>query len=117
MKLKGIDPLKLLETLQEGVVVHSATTQVLYANPRALEIMRLSENQVLGKNAFEPEWRFIDKHHKLMPHQDFPVNRALAEKKPFQILKLAFVIVQPMQSRGYCAMHFLSLMRRAILQV
>ena len=80
MEINDIDPLQLLESLQEGVVVHSASTEILYANPRALELLRLTEEQALGKDALDPNWRFIDSHHKVMTHQEFPVNRVLSEK-------------------------------------
>lgn len=79
MKLKDLDPTVLLEGLREGVVVHSATTEILYANSRALELLRLTEAQIQGKDALDPSWRFIDSQNRLMAHQDFPVNRVLAE--------------------------------------
>ena len=82
MEIHDIDALELLEALQEGVVVHAATTEILYANPKALEILRLTEEQALGKDALDPEWRFIDANYKVMPHQKFPVNRVLSEKGP-----------------------------------
>lgn len=81
MELKNIDPKVLLEGLREGVVVHSATTEILYANPVALQILRLTEAQILGKNALDPSWRFIDGHGQLMTHQEYPVNRVLSEGK------------------------------------
>lgn len=82
MEINDIDSLELLEALQEGVVVHDATTKILYANPRALEILRLTEEQALGKDAIDPEWRLIDSNSKVMPHQKYPVNRVLSEKEP-----------------------------------
>ena len=88
MEIKNIDPIKLIESLQEGVVVHSKTTEVRYANPRALEILRLTKKQVEGKDAFDPQWRFIDSENKLLPHQDYPVNRVLTEKQPINNIEI-----------------------------
>lgn len=88
MELKDLDPTALLEGLREGVVVHSATTEILYANPRALELLRLTEAQVMGKDALDPNWRFVDSRNRLMVHQDYPVNRVLAEGKSIQNLEV-----------------------------
>lgn len=81
MDIKDIDPLQLLETLQQGVVVHNVSTEILYANPKALEILRLTEQQALGKDALDPEWRFINSQHNLMPLQEYPVNQVLRLKQ------------------------------------
>lgn len=81
MELRDIDPKVLLEGLREGVVVHSVTTEIIYANPKALELLRLTEAQALGKDALDPSWRFIDSQNRLMTHQDFPVNRVLSEER------------------------------------
>ncbi|MCW9036248.1 MAG: diguanylate cyclase [Rhodospirillales bacterium] len=81
MDIKNIDPQELLNSLQAGVVVHSPTTEILYANPMSLEILRLTENQVIGKDALDPNWRMLDNHHKPLTTEQYPVNRVLREKR------------------------------------
>jgi diguanylate cyclase (GGDEF)-like protein/PAS domain S-box-containing protein len=81
MKINDIDPLNILETLQEGVLVHDATAAVRYANPKALELLRLTEEQALGRAAKAPGWRLIDSRHRAMPERELPVNRVLAERR------------------------------------
>jgi len=71
----------LISKLQIGVVVHNALSQVVYANPKALEILRLSHEQILGKDALDEEWQFLDCHLKPMPPECFPVKLVLANKK------------------------------------
>jgi len=88
MQLNDIDPLQLIESLQEGVVVHDAKTKVIYANPKALEILRLSEEQALGLDALDPMWRFVDTNYNVMPYRDFPVSRVIAEKSALSNLEL-----------------------------
>ncbi|WP_430461053.1 sensor domain-containing diguanylate cyclase [Thalassolituus sp. LLYu03] len=82
MELNDIDPVQLLGTLQQGIVVHCASTEILYANPKALELLRLSEAQALGKDALDPAWHFIDNQHNTLQPEQYPVNRVLASKTP-----------------------------------
>ncbi len=88
MNPDNIDLTKLIKSLKEGVVVHDVSTKILYANPSALDILRLTEEQVLGKSALDPEWRFIDSNYKLLSHQDYPVNRVLAKQKEIENLEI-----------------------------
>ena len=73
-----IDPQPLLRNLPAGVVVHAADTRILYANPRALALLRLTEEQALGRQALCPEWQLIDESSRPLPVADYPVNRVLA---------------------------------------
>jgi len=57
MPYEAIDASALLNSLHAGVVVHGPGTEILYANPRALELLRLTATQALGKAALDPEWR------------------------------------------------------------
>lgn len=78
MPYEAIDAGALLASLHAGVVVHGPGTEILYANPRALELLRLTATQALGKAALDPEWRFLDEHKHLLPMEQYPVNRVLA---------------------------------------
>ncbi|BFM10177.1 hypothetical protein R50072_03300 [Simiduia litorea] len=69
--------LKLLENANIGVVIHGADTTVIYANPTALRLLRLSYDQIIGKDALDPQWRFIDEQGIPLPPSEYPVNRAL----------------------------------------
>ncbi len=77
-----IDPKALLNSLHAGVVVHGPDTRILYANPRALEILRLTLDQAFGKDAFDPGWRFVDEHRQVLAPEEYPVNRVLASGQP-----------------------------------
>lgn len=78
MNLDFIDPGLLLENLPTGVVVHAEDTRILYANSRALTLLRQSEAQALGRKALQPEWNLIDENGVRLEVDEYPVNRVLA---------------------------------------
>lgn len=78
----------LLDTLQIGVVVHSCDTKICYANPKALELLRLSTNQVLERTGLDPNWGFLDRHGNQMPIADYPVNRVVRSKSALKGLQV-----------------------------
>ncbi len=84
MKLDHINAATLLESLHAGVIVHSPDTSILYANPKALELLRLTQEQILGKDAFDPEWRFLDEYKRALPYDEYPVNKVIALKGAIQ---------------------------------
>jgi|GEM_PF-3252712 len=87
MNLGDIRADKLIDTLQLGVVVHSHDTSIIYANPKALELLRITSDQALGRTAFDPKWCFLDKNGNRMPVDDYPVKKVVTSKsslKDFQ---------------------------------
>lgn len=51
---------ELLHNLHTGVVVYRADSSVVYCNKRAVELLGLTEDQLLGKATIDPIWRFVD---------------------------------------------------------
>ncbi len=82
---------ELVDSLEAGVVVHAPDTSVLMSNPRALELLGLSEDQMTGRLAMHPEWKFLHEDHTPLLVEDYPVNRAIAEKKAIKDLCLGIV--------------------------
>ena len=78
VKLSQLDSTALLNNLHTGVVVHEPNTQIRYANPKALELLRLTYEQALGKDALDPQWRFLDKNKQEMSRDKFPVSRVIS---------------------------------------
>ncbi|MBA6389545.1 diguanylate cyclase [Colwellia sp. BRX10-3] len=91
MNLSQLDPAALLENLHTGVVVHNKDTRIIYANPKALELLRLTSSQALGKDALDPEWRFVDTHSQLISVDSFPVNRVIKTKEPITNLEVGIL--------------------------
>jgi PAS domain S-box-containing protein len=67
----------LLDALHAGVVVHGADTQVLEANPAACRILGLSKDQMLGKQAMDPAWAFLEEDGTAMRPERHPVNQVI----------------------------------------
>lgn len=82
MNISLLDATALLRGLPAGVVVHGADTHIQFANPKALSILRLSEDQILGKTALDPYWKFVDRFKKPLPVSAYPVNIAIASDAP-----------------------------------
>ncbi len=81
----------LFENFTTGVVFHDAQSQVIFANPEALRLLGLTIDQMLGKNATDPHWRFIREDESLMPLNEFPVNQVLASGKPIKNLVIGII--------------------------
>ncbi|HEY5264638.1 MAG TPA: PAS domain-containing protein, partial [Steroidobacteraceae bacterium] len=68
----------LFDHLRAGVVLHDASTVVLYANAMAERLLGLSREQMLGMRDFDPRWHFIREDGSRLPLEEYPVNRARA---------------------------------------
>lgn len=73
-----------LNNLGIGVVVHSHDTSILFSNPEARRILGLSEQQLLGKQAVDPAWRFIHENFEPMKKEDFPVSLVLKNRQKLE---------------------------------
>lgn len=74
----------LLESIPAGVVIHGPDTKVLFANSQACKILGLSADQVHGRLALEPDWRFINEHGEPLALDHYPVNRVLSNLAPLE---------------------------------
>jgi PAS domain S-box-containing protein len=76
----------LLNNLNAGVVVHAADTSIILSNPKASKILGLSEEQMTGKEAIDPQWQFLHENGSPVLIDDYPVNRVISTKKELQNL-------------------------------
>ncbi len=76
----------LLDALLAGVVVHDADTRVIDANPAACRILGLSLEQMSGKAAVDPAWRFLEEDRTPMAPERFPVQQVRATGLPLASL-------------------------------
>jgi len=76
--------LGLINNLDSGIVIHAADTSILSNNQRAAELLGLSEDQLKGKVAIDPQWKFIYEDSSHMPINDYPVMRISTSKKPIK---------------------------------
>ncbi|MBT1445041.1 PAS domain S-box protein [Shewanella sp. JM162201] len=71
----------LIEYIPVGIVVHGPQSEILYANNKASDILGLSIEQMMGKVAIDPAWRFDSADGSPMSLADYPVNRVLDAKE------------------------------------
>jgi PAS domain S-box-containing protein len=71
----------LIEDLQVGVVVQGAHAEMLLSNSKALEMLGLTEAQLLGKTSFDPSWNVIHDDGSPFPGETHPVPQAIATGK------------------------------------
>jgi len=67
----------LVDNLSLGIVVHQPDTSVLFSNPIASTILGLSKEQMSGKIAMDPCWRFIKEDGSTLPPEGYPVVRMI----------------------------------------
>jgi len=72
----------LLDHLDAGIVVHAADSSIIMANPKAQELLGLSEEQLTGALGIDPQWKFLLDDLSPMPLEDYPVNKILNSKNP-----------------------------------
>jgi PAS domain-containing protein len=66
---KNFDAFVLLDTLPVGVVLYGADTRILYANKKALAVLHMTAEQVLGKEALDLHWRVVDIFQQPLSHE------------------------------------------------
>ncbi len=72
----------LTENLQVGVLVQSPTSAILHSNLRALELLGLTQDQLLGKTSIDPAWKVIHEDGTAFPGPTHPVPQAIATLQP-----------------------------------
>ncbi|MEI7502390.1 MAG: PAS domain-containing protein, partial [Paludibacter sp.] len=80
---KGID-LKfknLVNNMQVGVMLQNVHSEILLCNPKALELLGISEDQLLGKTSFDPDWNVIHEDGSPFPGNTHPVPQAIATRQ------------------------------------
>ncbi|EIA08467.1 PAS domain S-box protein [Flavobacterium frigoris] len=71
----------LLNNLDAGVVVHSYDSSIIMTNQKAADLLGLKVEQMLGKTAIDPEWKFLNEDGATMELERFPVNKIVSTKE------------------------------------
>jgi PAS domain S-box-containing protein len=74
----------LVNNLTSGITVHNPDSTLIYSNPKACEILGLTNDQLLGKTIVDPFWAFLNEDGSVMALEDYPINRLFALKAPLQ---------------------------------
>lgn len=75
---------ELLNDLNIGVVLHSPTSEILFINDSALQMLQLTREQALGKAAIDPSWAFLDEFKQPLALDAYPINQVLNSQTPLK---------------------------------
>ncbi|MFZ4626008.1 MAG: PAS domain-containing protein, partial [Rhodoferax sp.] len=71
----------LIAKLPVGVLLQSPTSEILMNNQVALDLLGITEDQLLGKTSFDPSWNVIHEDGTPFPSPTHPVPRAIASRQ------------------------------------
>lgn len=72
----------LVNNLPVGVLLQDQHAAILLSNPMALEMLGLTEDQLLGKTSFDKDWKVLREDGTDFPGSEHPVPRAIATLAP-----------------------------------
>lgn len=73
---------QVLQDVQVGVLVQNARAEVLLSNQAALDLLGLTEPQLLGKTSYDPDWNVIREDGTELSAEQHPVPLAIRTGKP-----------------------------------
>ena len=71
----------LVTDMQVGVLLYDKEGEILLNNPKALELLGLTEEQLLGKDVYDKRWNAIHQDGSPFPNSTHPVPRAISSGK------------------------------------
>lgn len=74
----------LVENLSVGIVVHDASSAIIFSNLTANQILGLTDDQLKGRSAIDTNWGFLKEDFSVMPVEDYPANIILATGTPLK---------------------------------
>ncbi|HEX2910249.1 MAG TPA: CHASE3 domain-containing protein, partial [Chloroflexia bacterium] len=72
----------LVQNMQVGVLVQGPKAEILINNQAALDLLEVTQDQLLGRSSFDPDWRTIAEDGSDLPGDKHPVPVAIATKQP-----------------------------------
>jgi PAS domain S-box-containing protein len=72
----------LFDNLDAGIVVHAPDTSIVQSNLRASVLLGLTSDQMRGKVAIDPGWRFVREDGSTMPLPEYPVSQVVDSGSP-----------------------------------
>jgi PAS domain S-box-containing protein len=86
---------ELVNSLNSGIVIHAPDTTIVYSNPKAIELLGLNNEQLIGKHAHDPSWIFLHENGKPYTIEEFPVNQIINRKSLIENLVIG--VSQPVK--------------------
>ncbi len=72
----------MIHNLQLGVILQNEKSEILVCNEAALQMLGLTENQLLGTSSFDPRWNVIHEDGADFPGHEHPVPVAIRTRQP-----------------------------------
>ncbi len=69
---------RLVDDLAVGIVIQSPDSEILMSNHLALELLGLTQDQLLGKTSLDPSWDVIHEDGSGFPGHTHPASQAIA---------------------------------------
>jgi PAS domain S-box-containing protein len=69
----------VFEAIREGVHVYDCDGEIIETNASACDILGLSRDQQMGREARDPRWRIVRRDGSHFAPADFPVHQALSQ--------------------------------------
>ncbi len=74
----------LYETMAQGVVYQDKNGEIISANPAALDILGLTEDQIRKRTSMHPEWKAVDENGNELSGDKHPAMLALKTGQPIK---------------------------------
>ncbi|SFF11642.1 PAS domain-containing hybrid sensor histidine kinase/response regulator [Flavobacterium xueshanense] len=71
----------LLNNLDVGIIVHDGDSLIIYSNPKASELIGLSEEQIKEDEGSKQNWEFVNDENKSLSSENYPVNLIIRNKR------------------------------------
>ncbi len=68
----------LVWDMNVGLLIQGSKAEILLSNTKALELLGITEDQLLGKTSFDPDWNVIHEDGTPFPGPTHPVPQAIA---------------------------------------
>lgn len=72
----------LINDMQVGITVQNEKAEVLISNPKALDLLGLTNEQLLGKSLYDDSWNVIHEDGTPFASSTFPVIKSIVSRKP-----------------------------------
>lgn len=73
---------ELIIDLSVGVLVQGPSAEILVSNKKALQLLDLTEDQLIGRTSFDPDWKVVHEDGSDFPGNTHPVPVAIATRTP-----------------------------------
>jgi len=79
---------RVVKYLNEGIIIHDIDDKVIFCNPSASSILKLTDDQLKGKERFDPTWRALKISGEPLLEDQLPNVVARKTKRPVKNFKM-----------------------------